>query len=120
MVVHSIFLDTFFAFKYIAFHGFLTIIVVTSSQLLFLYPSSVLKCWSIPELSLWVSKSTLPILILFMLSIPVVYYVLTPPILISLVWSFTLNSRFKSIAYSTYLFGCLLNILRLVSPIFSP
>lgn len=102
IVVHSIFLDTFFAFKYIAFHGFLTIIVVTSSQLLFLYPSSILKCWSIPGLSLWVSKSTLPILILFMLSIPMVYYMLTPLILISLVWSSTLNSRFKS--------NCLLNI----------
>lgn len=86
----------------LTFHGFLPIVVVPSSHLLVLHPSSILKRWSIPGLSLWISKSTLPILILFMLFITMVYYMLTQPILLSLVWSFTLNSRFKS--------NCLLNI----------
>lgn len=56
IIDHSIFLDTFFVFKYITFHGFPLITVVASSQLLILHPSSIFKCWSTSRLSPLISS----------------------------------------------------------------
>lgn len=56
IIDHSIFLDAFFVFEYITFHGFPLITVVASSQLLILHPSSIFKCWSTSRLSPLISS----------------------------------------------------------------
>lgn len=119
IIDHSIFLDTFFVFKYITFHGFPLITVVASSQLLILHPSSIFKCWSTSRLSPLISSLLCLYSFFFMLSfIFMVYHMSTTPVLISLVWSFPLTPDSNLTAYLTSLFGCLLDISKWAFPIF--